>query len=192
MSEPFSSRIKARQHAVQPPKGNQYTYPVLNEKLKCDTSSDSGAALSDSEATEIYSIPSDTELQNEIEPSNTPEGKFVTKTCSVKNLSKDTKKSSKHQHKCPKCNYQAESSSLINIHYKNSHEPISFEHCSLSFSTSSTLHRHLYFHKDLKCLCNKCPKNFRSSVTCEYIKLNTLNQALSEMHKVSQSILYER
>ena len=139
----------------------------MNEKLKRDSSSSSEsptpATDTDTDVTELYSIPSeqeDTETQDPPKPNITPKGKFVTKTFGVKSPAKSVKSSTSHKRKCPKCGYLADSSAQINAHYKNSHEPVDCEHCSLSFSTPSTLQRHLYTHRELKFKCNKCTKKF--------------------------------
>ena len=48
----------------------------------------------------------------------------------------------------------------FNRHFKDSHEPVICEVCSLSFNTPSTLKCHAYIHKELKFACPKCHKKF--------------------------------
>ena len=159
-SEPSASRIKAQQHAAKPPQGSKFTYPVLSEKSKQDSSSEDSGDHLDSDATELYSVPSESEQQDPTDPPVTPKGSFVTKTFSVKNPVKYPKTTSKHQRKCPKCDHQSDSIAGINAHYKNLYEPVTCDHCSLSFSTLSTLHSHMYIHKELKFKCDKCTRQF--------------------------------
>ena len=159
-SEPSASRIRAQQHATKPPQGNKFTYPVVNEKLKQDSSSDDSVDKTDSDATEFYSVPSDSDHHEPETPPSTPKGSFVTKTFGVKNPSKYSDKVPKHVKKCPKCDFQTGSSAGINAHYKNTHELVVCEHCSLRFSTPSTLHQHMYLHKEMKFKCDKCSKWF--------------------------------
>ena len=159
-SEPSASRIRAQQHATKPPQGNKFTYPVVNEKLKQDSSSDDSVDKTDSDVTDIYLVPSDSDHQEPEIPLSTPKGSFITKTFGVKNPAKYSDKAPKHLKKCPKCEFQTDSSAGINAHYKNSHEPVTCEYCSLNFSTLSTLRRHMYLHKELKFKCDKCKKWF--------------------------------
>ena len=125
--------MRAQQHAAKPPKSNKFTYPVVNKRLKQDSSSDDSEDKTDSEATEIYSVPSQSDQHEPDTPPSTPKGSFVTKTFGVKNPSKYLDKVQKHPKKCPKCDFQTGSSAGINAHYKNTHEPVVCEHCSLSF-----------------------------------------------------------
>ena len=159
-SEPSTSRINSQKHAVQPPPANQYTYLVLSEKLKHDSSSESTTHNSDSDATKLYSSPSEPKTTEASKSTGPPKGKFVTKTFGVKSPAKNLERTTNRKCKCPKCEYLTDSSAQLNAHYKNSHELVVCDHYSLSFSTPSTLQRHLYTHKDLKFWCNKCPKKF--------------------------------
>ena len=159
-SEPSLSRIRAQQHAAKPPPGSKFTYPVLSEKSKHDSSSEEVDTDDqvDSDATKLYSVPSEAEQHDPVNPSIAPKGTFATKTFGVKNPVQYPKNASKHPRKCPKCEYKTDSIAGINTHYKNSHEPVTCDTCSLGFSTPSTLWRHKYTHKDLKFKCNKCDK----------------------------------
>ena len=159
-SEPSASRIRVQKHAAKPPQSNKFTYPVLSKKLKCPTSTSESTKNSESDATEIYSVPSEPDYQDSDTPPSTSKGSFVTKTYGVRNPVKYSRKATIHPKKCPKCEYQSDSFAGINAHYKNSHEPVTCEQCSLSFSTPSTLRQHMYTHKELKFTCNKCNKGF--------------------------------
>ena len=161
-SEPSTSRINSQKHAVKPPPTNKYTYPVVNEKLKRDSSSESPVpdTDTDTDATELYLDSSEQEDIVTPKPNVTPKGKFVTKTFGVKSPAKSTDKAKSRKRKCPRCGYLADSSAQVNTHYKSLHEPVECEHCSLSFSTPSTLCRHLYTHRELKFKYNKCTNKF--------------------------------
>ena len=173
-SEPLVSRKRAQKHAAKPPKNNKFTYPVLSEKLKCPTSTSKSTQNSDSDATETYSVPSEPNCQESDTPPNKSKGSFITKTYGVRNPVKYSRKATSHRKKCPKCEYHSDSFAAVNAHYKNSHEPVTCEQCSLSFSTPNTLCRHMYTHKELKFTCDKCNKASRLQATYKSIRLSMI------------------
>ena len=89
-----------------------------------------------------------------------PKGSLKTKFYGVKKPGNDVKPKRKRNYSCPQCPQSYPNQSLLNMHYKAEHPPVTCPKCNLSFNMPSTLARHMYIHRELKFICAECKKGF--------------------------------
>ena len=71
-----------------------------------------------------------------------------------------TKKEIRYVCSGPSCSEVFGTMSLLNEHYKVSHERVECNNCGLNFNTSSTLSWHMYSHQELKYEWSHCQRKF--------------------------------
>ena len=165
LSAPSEARQKGSTYNLRDQKPPSHTYPVIHEKLKQDSldNSDDSQEDSNSDTILVDTLLSDEEtLGNKEDSRNSPRKKyrFLTKTCGVKKLGVKPKRKCKYACSGPSCGEVFGTMSLLNEHYKASHEPVECKNCGLSFNTPSTLSQHMYSHRELKYECLHCQRKF--------------------------------
>ena len=169
LSEPSKERQDARRYNLRKPKQPDYTYPIVPEKStqSAESEIDTESSISSDETIIDTNATVDNTKDDEQEPSSkVPKGKFVTETFGIKNNTLPDnitgKKMRKRNYYCSglSCDKVFHKMSLLNRHYKSSHEPVSCHICGLTFNTPSTLQRHLYMPKELKYPCPHCERKF--------------------------------
>ena len=68
---------------------------------------------------------------------------------------------------CKVCEFTCETQAGLNSHHIGNHDPVTCSKCSKSFSTPSTLSRHMYSHGTLKFACDKCSNSYAFSSALE-------------------------
>ena len=169
LSEPSKERQDARRYNLRKLKQLNYTYSIVPEKSTqpAESDTDTEPSISSDDTIIDTNATVDNTKDDEQKPSpKAPKGKFVTETFGIKNNTLPDniigKKARKRNYYCSgsSCDKVFDKMSLLNQHYKSSHEPVSCHFCGLTFNTLSTLQRHLYVHKELKYPCPHCEHKF--------------------------------
>ena len=164
--EPSAERQRAWDFNLRPRPAPSHTYPIIPEKSKQKDNNDKDTE-SDPE-TVLYEAPASIDDEPAPKPDSPDvsykKGKFLTKTFGVKKLTESEPKAPKRQRRytCsgPSCKEVFSNMSLLNQHFKASHDPVNCNECGLSFNTPSTLSHHMYTHHELKFSCDHCDKIF--------------------------------
>ena len=187
-SGPSLDRIEAWRYNLKSLKKPDYTYPVIQEKLKHkESSSTEDNTESDSESDSDKTIlvtPANSDQEpgpvgvDPPEDCPVPKGQFHTKTFGVKKPASPVPKKCKRNYPCKECDLNFTNMSEFNWHYKDHHKLIECEDCGLSFNMPSSLKCHVYTHKELKYVCPHCGKKFpfSSNRDVHAIKHETVKQ----------------
>ena len=169
MTEPSTERQRAWDFNLRPRPAPSHTYPIIPEKLKQKDNKDNFDKDTESDAeTVLYEAPAIIDDEPAPEPDSADvsnkKGKFLTKTFGVKKPTELEPKAPKRQcrYTCssPSCKEVFSNKSLLNQHFKASHDLVNCNECGLSFNTPSTLSQHMYTHCELKFPCDCCDKKF--------------------------------
>ena len=169
-SGPSLDRIEAWRYNLRSLKKPDYTYPVIQEKLKHEESSSTednteSDSESDSDKTILVTPANSNQEPRPVgvdppEDCPVPKGQFHTKTFGVKKPASPVPKKCKRNYPCKECDLNFTNMTEFNQHYKDHHKPVECKDCGLSFNTPSSLKRHAYTHKELKYACPHCGKKF--------------------------------
>ena len=166
---PLEDRMEACVYNLRKQKRLDYTYPVIQEKLKHESSTESETSSemdsdkiiivtptqSNQDRADAEGTQSDPPLVNPI-----PKGRFRMETFGVKRPSSPVHKKRKRSYLCKPCEMKFSNMTDYNKHYREQHKPVECEECGLSINTPSSLKCHAYVHKDLKYACPHCNKKF--------------------------------
>ena len=74
--------------------------------------------------------------------------------------SQNSTKGQTRKFKCPNCKQIAFSVQELNIHYRETQEPVKCGSCTKTFATPSGLHKHKYVHQEKLFHCKDCDKKY--------------------------------